>query len=139
MNTVHGVRTRMTGVFNVGLEIGEFFLRRVTILRERIVILATLANESLDLLERDPQPLPCDLLTEHLSNLGELGISRDAGKTRVDLDGGWDNSGRVGDPNCLAERPLLRRSEIVEMSVPKKKRRQGQRCDAGGFSAAPSR
>jgi hypothetical protein len=79
MDTVHGVRTRMTGVFNIGLETGEFLLRRVTILDESIV---AFANERVDLLERDSQSLPRALLTEHLCNLGKRWIGRDVRRPR---------------------------------------------------------
>jgi hypothetical protein len=101
-DAVHCVHARMTRILHIGLETGEFLLRRVTILDESIV---ALANERVDLLEGDSQSLPCHLLTEHLCNLGEVGISRDAGKTRVDLDNPGGNSGRLEYPNRLAAGP----------------------------------
>src|SRR5258706_11924409 len=70
-DTVHCVHTRMTGVLHIGLETGEFLLRRVTVLDERIV---ALADERVDLLVGNSQSLPRALLTEHLRNLGKLWV-----------------------------------------------------------------
>jgi hypothetical protein len=74
-DAVHGVRTGRTRILHIGLITGEFLLRSVTILDESIV---ALANQRVDLLEGDSRSLRCQLLTEHLCNPGELGISREA-------------------------------------------------------------
>src|SRR5215471_14603072 len=70
-NTVNRVHTRMPGVLRVSLETGQFRLRGIPALDEGVV---ALANESIDLLERGPQPLPTNFVSEYLQNFGELGV-----------------------------------------------------------------